>query len=158
MIKISIAEQRLYLYKANRLIKTYVVSTAKNGPGQLLGSECTPCGRHIIAEKIGGGCAINSVFIGRLHAGMIYSDELNSKYPERDWILTRILWLSGTEEGKNKGGSVDTFSRYIYIHGSPFGSKIGEPNSHGCVRMFNDDIMNLFELVKVGEEVFIYDK
>lgn len=157
-IEISIEEQTLTLFDKGNQIKEYPVSTAKNGSGELMDSECTPCGAHIIAEKIGAAAAENTVFVGRNTTGEIYEPTLRELHPERDWILTRILWLSGTEEGKNKGGKVDSHDRYIYIHGSPDDVDMGQPGSRGCVRMRNQDIIELFDLIEVGTEVVINDK
>ena len=156
-IEISISRQQLSLFEEDNLIKTYIVSTAKNGPGELMDSECTPRGKHIISEKIGEQSPANSVFVGRLATGEIYEPALRELHPERDWILTRILWLSGTEHGRNKGGNVDSHDRYIYIHGAPDDVAMGQPGSRGCVRMQNDDIIELFELVDVGTEVVVSD-
>jgi len=158
-IKISIKEQSLTLFDGDKEIKHYSISTAKNGPGELMDSECTPCGAHTIAEKIGGGAEVNSVFVGRVATGEIYDPVLREQYPQRDWILTRILWLSGTEEGRNKGHkeniSVDSHERYIYLHGSPDNVAMGKPGSRGCVRMRNNEIIELFEMIDVGAEVII---
>jgi L,D-transpeptidase catalytic domain len=154
-IEISIKEQSLKLFDKEQLVKHYSISTAKNGPGELMDSECTPCGKHIITEKVGDGAAVNSVFVGRVATGEIYESALRELHPERDWILTRILWLSGTEEGKNKGGKVDSHDRYIYIHGSPDDVDMGQPGSRGCVRMRNIEMIELFDLVEVGTEVVI---
>ncbi len=140
-------------------LKTYSISTGKNGTGCMEGTGQTPLGKHIIAEKIGGDEPINSVFVGRVPTGEIYSPELAVENPNRDWILSRILWLSGTEEGINKGtndqGCCDTYQRYIYIHGTPDSEPMGVPMSHGCVRMRNADVLELYELVDVGCEVVI---
>jgi L,D-transpeptidase-like protein len=156
-IEISIKEQTLTLFDEDKQLKQYSISTANNGPGELMDSECTPCGKHLISEKIGDGAAANSVFVGRNATGEIYEPALRELHPERDWILTRILWLSGTEEGKNKGGNVDSHDRYIYIHGSPDDVDMGQPGSRGCVRMRNDEMIELFDLVEVGTEVVIND-
>ena len=154
-IEISIPQQRLWLKAGTRTRLHYPVSTARNGPGELCGSECTPRGLHVIAEKIGGDCPMNTVFAGRVPTGEIYSADLRAQFPERDWILTRILWLSGAEPGVNCGGEVDSQSRYIYIHGTPDEEPMGEPRSHGCVRMRNADIVKLFEKIDVGTPVII---
>jgi L,D-transpeptidase-like protein len=154
-IDISIKSQMLTLFDNDKQLKKYSISTAKNGPGELMDSECTPCGKHIISEKIGDGAAVNSVFVGRVATGEIYESALRELHPERDWILTRILWLSGTEDGKNKGGKVDSHDRYIYIHGSPDDVDMGQPGSRGCVRMRNSEMIELFDLVEVGTEVVI---
>ena len=127
--------------------KTYPVSTAKNGPGEKNGSFCTPRGRHIVRAKIGAGQQEDAVFVRRRPTGEIWNAELGAKYPGRDWMLTRLLWLSGREPGKNRLGEVDTMRRYIYIHGSPDSAEMGKPGSIGCVRMRNRDIVELFDLV-----------
>jgi lipoprotein-anchoring transpeptidase ErfK/SrfK len=127
--------------------KTYSVSTAKNGPGEKNGSFCTPRGRHLVRAKIGSGQPINTVFVRRRPTGETWSPELHAKYPGRDWMLTRLLWLSGCEPGFNRLGDVDTMRRYIYIHGSPDSAEMGQPGSIGCVRMRNRDIVELFDRV-----------
>jgi lipoprotein-anchoring transpeptidase ErfK/SrfK len=137
------------------LIERFPVSTALNGPGELRGSNCTPRGAHIIRAKIGAGQPEGTVFVGRRPTGEIYNAELASKYGKRDWILTRILWLSGCELGVNRLGSVDTMRRYIYIHGTPDSVELGKPGSHGCIRMRNHDIVRLFDLVSIKTPVFI---
>lgn len=160
-IEISISKQQLVLFEQDRLLKTYTISTAKNGPGEIMDSECTPRGKHFITEKIGDGCETNTVFVGRIPTGEIYEPALRELHPERDWILTRILWLSGTEEGKNKGHkegkNVDSQARYIYIHGAPDDVAMGCPGSRGCIRMRNNDMIELFNLIEVGIEVNIQD-
>ncbi len=133
----------------------YIVSTALNGAGEANGSGKTPRGRHRIRIKIGAGCAENTVFAGRRATGEIYSQSLHEQFPQRDWILTRIIWLSGCESGINRGGSVDTLRRYIYIHGCPDSEPMGRPLSHGCIRMRNTDIIDLYERVAVGTPVLI---
>ena len=127
--------------------KTYTVSTSSRGPGEKNGSLCTPRGRHIVRARIGAGQPVNTVFVRRRPTGEIWSPELHAKYPGRDWMLTRLLWLSGREPGFNRLGDVDTMRRYIYIHGSPDTAEMGKPGSIGCVRMRNADIVELFELV-----------
>lgn len=155
-INISIATQQLDLLDEQRqIIRQYLISSAKNGTGQENGSFCTPLGKHIIRAKIGAGQAINTVFIKRRPTGEIYSPELGQQYPKRDWILTRILWLSGCERGFNRLGSVDTMRRYIYIHGSPDSVEMGKPGSIGCIRMRNRDLLELFGLVRAGTQVEI---
>ncbi len=157
-IEVSINDQTLILFEDNKQLKKYSISTAKNGVGEAMDSECTPRGAHIISEKIGEGCEINSVFVGRIPTGEIYEPALRELHPERDWILTRILWLSGTEEGKNKGGSVDSHDRYIYIHGAPDDVEMGKPGSRGCIRMQNEDMIELFNIVETGMQVIIEDE
>ncbi len=156
-IDISIPAQRLMLVDEGRVVKSYPVSTAKNGPGELKGSECTPRGWHKIRAKIGEDLPIYSVFKARRPTGEIYSPELGNQFPPRDWILTRILWLSGLEPGKNRYGSVDTAWRYIYIHGCPDELMNGKPESHGCIRMLNADLIDLFERVATNTEVYIHE-
>ena len=127
--------------------KTYPVSTAKNGVGEKSGSFCTPRGRHLVRAKIGAGRPLNTVFVRRRPTGEIWSPQLHAQYPGRDWMLTRLLWLSGCEPGRNRLGDVDTMRRYIYIHGSPETAEMGKPGSIGCVRMRNADIVELFDRV-----------
>jgi lipoprotein-anchoring transpeptidase ErfK/SrfK len=127
--------------------KTYAVSTAKRGPGEENGSLCTPRGRHIVRARIGAGQPLGAVFVRRRPTGEVWTPELHAKYPGRDWILTRILWLSGCEPGRNRLGELDTMRRYIYIHGAPDTAEMGKPGSIGCVRMRNRDIAELFERV-----------
>ena len=146
-IRIDGAKQELTLLDGQRVLKRYSVSTAKNGFGEKNGSFCTPRGRHIVRAKIGAGQPLNAVFVRRRPTGEIWSTELHERYPGRDWILTRILWLSGCEPGKNRLGDVDTMRRYIYIHGSHDLAEMGKPGSIGCVRMKSADIVELFELV-----------
>lgn len=155
-IEISIQYQTLTLFDNFGGVKArYPVSTASNGVGCEKDSGCTPLGAHIIRAKIGEGSALNTVFVGRRPTGEICTPELMAQYPNRDWILTRILWLSGTEVGKNRLGNVDTMQRYIYIHGTPDGTDMGKIGSHGCVRMRNADVIALFNLVEAGTRVFI---
>lgn len=150
LIRISIAQQNLQLFTDGRLVSRYPVSTAANGIGSEKNSGKTPLGRHIIRAKIGTGLPINTVFVGRRPTGESYSAELAEQHPQRDWILTRILWLSGTEPGKNRLGRVDSMQRYIYIHGTPDTEPMGKPLSHGCIRMTNQDVLDLFDAVEAG--------
>jgi lipoprotein-anchoring transpeptidase ErfK/SrfK len=154
-IRISIAEQTLELHENGTSIRRYVVSTSKNGAGEKYGSFCTPRGRHIVRAKIGAGEPVNTVFVKRRPTGEIYDAELGSRFPGRDWMLTRLLWLSGCERGFNRLGEVDTMRRYIYIHGSPDTAVMGRPGSIGCIRMRNGDLLELFELVEPGTPVEI---
>lgn len=137
------------------MARSYSISSARNGTGQATGSYCTPLGAHIVRAKIGGGLPENTVFVGRRPTGEIYTPELSAQFPNRDWILTRILWLSGCEVGFNRLGDVDTMRRYIYIHGSPDSVHMGRPGSIGCIRMRNADIVELFDLVPPGTPVNI---
>lgn len=156
VLDVSVSGQCLTILQNGRVINVYPISTAKNGMGEKKGSECTPGGWHCIRAKIGGGLPINSVFIGRRLTGEIYTAELGQRYPNRDWILSRILWLGGLEPGKNRFGEVDTCWRYIYIHGTPDEHLIGIPVSHGCIRMKNRDVVDLFDRVHAGDKVFIH--
>ena len=146
-IHLSIARQELTLFDDDGKLISYPVSTAERGVGEERGSYRTPRGKHIIRAKIGAGQAANSVFVARRPTGEIYTPELGQTFPERDWILTRILWLSGCEPAFNRLGCVDTMRRYIYIHGSPDSVIMGKPGSHGCIRMRNADIVELFDRV-----------
>jgi lipoprotein-anchoring transpeptidase ErfK/SrfK len=154
-INVHLREQRLTLSEGQRVVFETSVSLAKNGPGEQMGSECTPRGWHQIRAKIGTGCPVNTVFRGRRPTGEIYTPELGQAHPNRDWILTRILWLSGLEPGKNRFGNVDTMRRYIYIHGSPNEVPMGIPGSHGCIRMHNEPLLEVFERVKPGTPVLL---
>ena len=156
MIEISISQQKLYLKSADTVLREYPVSTARNGAGEEQDSECTPRGMHEIAEKIGAGSPPGTVFVGRESTGETYHPELRTQYPDRDWILTRILWLRGLETGKNAGDPRDSYNRYIYIHGSPDDVTMGSPGSRGCIRMRNADVIELFERVDTGTRVNIY--
>jgi len=147
-VEIDLREQSLLLRdEKGQVLRKYIVSTAKNGPGEKNGSFCTPRGRHIVRAKIGAGQPPNTVFVRRRPTGEVWSPELHARHPGRDWMLTRLLWLSGCEPGKNRLGDVDTMRRYIYIHGSPDTAEMGKPGSIGCIRMRNADIVELFDLV-----------
>ncbi len=157
-IDISIAKQTLKVFdNLGKLLHRYSISSAANGVGCLKNSGCTPMGKHIIRAKIGAGAPVDAVFVGRRPTGEIWSPELMQAFPNRDWILTRILWLSGNEVGVNRLGNVDTMQRYIYIHGSHSLAEMGKVGSHGCIRMRNDDVIELFDLVPVGTAVMILD-
>lgn len=152
---VSIASQRMTAYSGNRLVSTHRISTALAGPGERKDSGCTPRGKHYIRAKIGQGLPLNAVLRGRRWTGEICTPELHAKEPQRDWILTRILWLSGCEPGHNRLGNVDTFQRYIYIHGTPELEQLGQPVSHGCIRMDNRELIELFNQVAAGTLVHI---
>ena len=156
-VEVSIPRQRLWLKDRERCVREFAVSAARNGPGEQRGSECTPRGLHVIRAKIGAGCPVNTIFVQRRPSGELYTPALQARYPERDWILTRILWLSGLEVGRNRLSEVDTMRRYIYIHGCPDGVPVGVPGSHGCIRMRNLEIIELFDQVRVGTRVRIED-
>lgn len=154
-IYISIAEQRLTLKQDGTVVFECAIASAKNGVGEIHGSECTPRGWHYVRAMIGGGHAENTVFIGRRPSGELYSPDLRAQFPGRDWILTRILWLCGLEPGFNRLGVVDTMRRYIYIHGCPDEDQLGRPGSHGCIKLRNRDVIALYDLVPVGTRVLI---
>lgn len=155
-IDINLTSQLLDL-KDNHgeVVRRYAISSARNGSGQIRGSFCTPLGRHIVRAKIGAGQPENTVFVARRPTGEVYTPALAAQFPGRDWILTRILWLSGCEPGHNRLGDVDTMRRYIYIHGSPDTVPMGVPGSIGCIRMRNPDIVELFDWIPVGTAVKI---
>lgn len=155
-IVVRIPEQTLSLYGDDGvLLVEYPVSTAANGVGEVSGSFQTPRGKHRIRAKIGAGQPNNAVFVARRPTGEIWSPELGEIFPNRDWILTRILWLCGCEPGKNRWREVDTMRRYIYIHGTPETTDMSQPGSHGCIRMRNADLVDLFDRVPAGTPVDI---
>lgn len=156
-LEVSLASQQCRLWDNEQLLFSAAVSTALNGAGEQIDSGCTPRGWHRIRACIGEGMPVNTVFRGRRPTGEIYTAELGLAFPERDWILTRILWLSGLEPGKNRFGNVDTMRRYIYIHGTPDSEPMGVARSHGCIRMHNEDLLALFALVRPGTKVLIHE-
>lgn len=157
-IEIRIGRQALTLRdQSGETLAEYRVSTALNGPGEIEGSGCTPRGRHVVRARIGVGAPPGAVFRARRPTGEVWTPELAARFPERDWILSRILWLSGCEPGRNRLGAVDTMRRYIYIHGTPDDQPMGVPLSHGCIRMRNHDVIELFERVPVGTVVDIME-
>ena len=156
-IAVDIGRQQLDLFDAaGNQVRHYGISSAAKGAGEISGSNCTPRGKHVIRAKIGAEQPVNTVFVSRRPTGEIYSPELGAQYPGRDWILTRILWLSGCEIGFNRLGANDTMRRYIYIHGTPDSVQMGKPGSHGCIRMRNADLIELFDLVTPGTAVEIF--
>ena len=157
-IEISIPAQTLSLFDdSGQLLRQFPVSTALNGAGEQKGSYRTPRGRHIVRARIGAGQPLGAVFRGRRPTGEVWTPALHAQYPGRDWVLTRILWLSGCEPGFNRLGGVDSMQRYIYIHGTPDSEPMGVPHSHGCVRMRNADVMALFDMVPLGTQVVLLD-
>ena len=155
-IEVSLPAQALTLFgERDEPLARYHVSTAAKGAGELRGSHCTPRGQHIVRAKIGAGLPLNTVFVGRRPTGEIWTPELAASHPNRDWILTRILWLSGCDVGFNRLGDVDTMRRYIYIHGTPDTLEVGKPGSIGCIRMRNRDLVELFDRAPLGTRVDI---
>ncbi len=155
-IEIDLARQTLTVYTtAGTVLRRFTISSSAKGAGERSGSERTPRGRHRIRALIGRGAPAGAVFTGRRPTGEIWTPELATAHPSRDWILSRILWLCGEETGRNRGGTVDSQRRYIYIHGTPDDQPMGEPRSHGCLRMRNVDIIEFFELVDAGTIVEI---
>ena len=155
-ITLSLSEQKLILEgrEGNFL---YLVSTAAQGAGEQQGSQCTPRGRHLVRARFGAGLPAGAVFLGRRFTGEYFSPALAEAHPGRDWVLSRILWLGGMEPGHNQGGDVDSFQRFIYIHGTPDTEPMGEPASHGCIRMRNADVIDLFDRVPVATPVVIVE-
>ncbi len=154
-IDIDISQQRLYLKQNDDLIKSYPISSSKYGEGSTENSNMTPLGLHVIKEKIGTNVPINTLFISRINTKRTVNIENSRNKTKDDHITSRILWLDGLEEGKNKGKGVDSYSRYIYIHGTHEEGLIGEKASHGCIRMLNNDVIDLYNYVNIGTEVYI---
>lgn len=155
-IEIDLSAQMLTLYPGDATSSvSYPVSTALNGPGEHQSSGCTPRGKHYVRAMVGERAPLNAVFVARRPTGEVYSPELAGQFPGRDWILSRILWLCGLETGKNRGPGVDSFRRFIYIHGTPDSEPMGVPRSHGCIRMRNTDVVDLYARVRPGTPVFI---
>ena len=157
-IRVDLGRQCLELFGTDgACIRRYAVSTGERGAGERSGSLCTPRGRHRIRARIGAGAPAGAVFRGRRPTGEVWSREFAAAHPGRDWILSRILWLCGEEPGRNRGGAVDSMRRYIYIHGTGDDQPMGTPRSHGCVRMRNRDVIELFALLPVGTVVEIVE-
>ncbi|MBP6130245.1 L,D-transpeptidase [Thauera sp.] len=157
-LRVDLGRQCLELFGADgACIRRYAVSTGERGAGERSGSLCTPRGRHRIRARIGAGAPAGAVFRGRRPTGEVWTPEFAAAHPGRDWILSRILWLCGEEPGRNRGGEVDTMRRYIYLHGTGDDQPMGVARSHGCVRMRNHDIIELFELVPAGTVVEIVE-
>lgn len=155
-IEIDLGAQRLFLRDGTQVRMAVPVSTGANGVGEINGSGCTPRGRHVVRAMIGVGLPSGAVLRGRRWNGELWTAEAHQAQPGRDWILTRILWLSGLEPGRNRLGCVDTFRRYIYLHGTPPVTPLGQPGSKGCVRMANADIITLFDLIRPGTPVNLH--
>ncbi len=156
-LEVDIGAQKLTLWQGGARAREYPVSSALKGAGEQSGSGQTPRGWHTVRARIGAGAASGTVFRGRRATGEIWSPALAAKHPDRDWILTRILWLSGLEPGLNRLGKVDSMRRYIYIHGCPDTAPLSQPASHGCVRMRNRDVIELFDRVPAGMPVWIHE-
>lgn len=154
-LRIDLAAQQLIVVDGDRIAASFPVSTSAKGAGEFSGSAQTPRGAHEVRALIGDRAPCGAVFVGRQPTGEICTPELRAMYPDRDWILTRVIWLSGLEDGRNRGGDVDTYDRYIYIHGTPDDEPVGEPRSHGCIRMRNADVIALFAMVEIGTRVQI---
>lgn len=155
LLFVSIENQKMYRIQSKNIIETYEISTSKYGIGNQMGSNKTPTGLHKINSKYGHKTPINGRMIGRVFYGQIakiFSDTTTSK---TDDITSRILWLEGLENGINKGDNIDSYKRYIYIHGTSEEGRIGIPSSHGCVRMKNKDVIDLFNEVAIGTFVLI---
>lgn len=155
---VGIATQMLWQLCGDKVQACYDISTATNGAGELSGSECTPRGWHRIRARIGEGLPQGAVFRGRRHTGETWTPALHAQHPDRDWILSRILWLCGNEPSVNRGGMVDSQRRYIYFHGTPESEPMGEPRSHGCIRLRNADMVALFERTAIGTLVYISEQ
>jgi L,D-transpeptidase YbiS len=154
-IRVSLTAQQLELREGGTCRRVYPVSTGRNGAGERIGSEQTPRGAHEVAALIGDAAPSGAVFVGRQFTGEICTPALRAEQPGRDWILSRIVWLAGLEDGRNRGGDVDTFARFIYIHGTADDEPMGVPQSHGCIRMRNADVIELFGQLAVGTRVQI---
>lgn len=158
-LSVDLSTQRLTVWEGERVAKQYLVSTGANGIGEIQGSGCTPRGRHRVRAKIGAGAPAGTVFRGRRVARELplCTAEALAAFPDRDWITSRILWLSGLEPGRNRLGCVDSMRRYIYIHGTPHRAELGRPASHGCIRMADADVIELFDLVPLGTQVDLHE-
>jgi L,D-transpeptidase YbiS len=154
-VQIQLTTQLLTVMNAGEGVRRFPVSTSRYGPGERYGSQCTPRGTHIIRAKVGDGLPSGAVFVGRRFTGEIYSADLAHAFPGRDWILTRLMWLSGREPGRNRYGELDSLRRFIYIHGTPDVEPVGVPFSHGCIRMRNADVIELYEMLETGTIVEI---
>lgn len=154
-LRVYLDRQEAELLAGDDILRRYAISTALNGAGEEDGSFCTPRGWHVIRARIGDGVPEGGVFRGRRWTGEVCTPALYASQPDRDWILTRILWLSGREPGRNRFGRVDTMRRYIYFHGTPDAVTLGTPGSLGCIRMKNSDILDLFEVVAAGSPVWL---
>ena len=156
-IRVDLSSQTLEILEGTTILDRYPISSSAKGAGERDGSEQTPRGLHEVRAKVGAGAPEGAVFAGRRPTSVICTPDLMRKEPDRDWILTRILWLRGLEVGKNRLGDVDSMRRYIYIHGTPYEDAIGKMASHGCIRMRNADVIELFDRVEAGDIVEIIE-
>ena len=154
-IEVDISEQRLYLIENSLIKASYPISTSKYGEGSTENSFKTPLGKHSIKEMIGEEAEINTIFTSRINTKRSATIIDQFEDTDNDYVTSRIMWLDGEEDGFNKGGNVDSFRRYIYIHGTHEEGLIGTKASHGCIRMFNYDVIELFNLVNIGTKVLI---
>ncbi|MCK5823879.1 MAG: L,D-transpeptidase [Ichthyobacteriaceae bacterium] len=154
-IIVNVDKQELYLLKGTDTLNVYKVSTATNGIGNKSGSNKTPLGKHSVISRVGEGKPIGATFVGRQFTGKISEIITDSIDVADDLVLSRIMRLQGLEEGVNKGSGIDSYKRYIYIHGTNEEGLIGKPASHGCIRMFNNDVIDLFNKTEIGTQVNI---
>jgi len=157
-ILVGLESQSLILLDADVRVARYPISSALKGAGEKMSSECTPRGQHTIRACIGDNLPVGAVLVARRPTGEVWTRQLAAEYPDRDWILSRILWLSGVEAGRNRLGQVDSMRRFIYIHGTPDTEPMGIPASHGCIRMRNFDVIDLFNRVCAGTRVDIEEQ
>lgn len=155
---VNIGKQEMYLVRNDAIEKTYRISSGKTGAGNQAGSGKTPLGVHCVSEKFGAGAKPNTIFVGRKDTGKAATVYTNAVDTEEDHVTSRILWLEGLEPGINSGKGIDSKQRFIYIHGTPEEGLIGKPASHGCIRMYNKDVIELFDLVQVGTPVVLVEK
>lgn len=156
-LEIDLSRQRLVMWRGKEVMGEHPVSSGRAGAGQREGSGQTPLGWHYVRAAIGDGLPRGTVFRGRRPTGEIFDATLATAHPERDWILTRILWLCGLERGVNRGGDHDSQRRYIYLHGTPPGEPMGVAASHGCIRLRDDALLEVFSLAVPGTPVWLHD-
>ncbi len=155
---VSLHNQRMYRIIGWEIQNEYSISGAKKGAGNQSGSNQTPTGLHTVAEKFGEGVPLGGIMKSRKYIGEIAEIFIDETDVETDFVTTRILWLKGMEKGINSGGNVDSYHRYIYIHGTPEEGLLGKPASHGCIRMKNESVIHLFSETEIGEKVLILDR
>jgi len=157
LVLVSVARQELYLVQNSKVTSTYRISTSKKGVGSTAGSDKTPPGIHRVKEKYGEGAKEGAIFKGRAYIGREAEIVTEPISVNTDDVTTRILWLEGLEPGKNKGEGIDSYKRYIYIHGTPEEGLIGTPASHGCIRMLNREVIEVFNKVPIGTLVVVLE-